>query len=88
MCQSQLWKDVRITRTARKHRIGVAHIRYVMEQCEPWEDGDALVYVGVDDRGVLLEIVAVPDDHKEHGLAVIHAMPARYRGGADEQANR
>ena len=53
-----------------------------MERCEPIEEGDALIYVGHDDRGVELEIVAVPDDHREHGIAVIHAMPTHYRGGA------
>jgi hypothetical protein len=41
--------------------------------------GDQLHYVGVDGRGVELEIVAVPDDRKPGGLAVIHAMPTGFR---------
>lgn len=70
---------VRVTRSARKHRIGNAHILAAMiDAGEPVVDGDSLVYVGVDDRGVELEIVAVPND-KGDGLAVIHAMPTEYR---------
>lgn len=72
---------VRITRSARKHRVGNARILEAMVDAgEPVEDGDALVYVGRDSRGVELEIVAVPDDREPGGLAVIHAMPTSYRG--------
>lgn len=46
---------------------------------DPEEDGDALVYVGVDDRGVELEVIAVPDDKNPTGITVIHAMPTSYR---------
>ncbi len=42
-------------------------------------DDDKLLYVGVDSRCVELEIVAVPDDKRPGGLAVIHAMPTHYR---------
>lgn len=35
---------------------------------------------GPDSRGVEIELVAVPDDRKPGGLAVIHAMPASFRG--------
>ncbi|MEP6813993.1 MAG: hypothetical protein ABI873_00415 [Marmoricola sp.] len=73
-------RDVRITRSARKHRIGNRHILDAMADAgTPIVDGDALVYVGTDRRGVELEIVAVPDDRREGGLAVIHAMPTRWR---------
>ena len=41
-------------------------------------EGDALIYLGTDDRGVELEIIAVPNDRGD-GLAVIHAMPAQWR---------
>ena len=40
--------------------------------------GDALHYIGRDDDGLELHIVAVPDDRGE-GLAVIHAMPNEWR---------
>ena len=45
---------------------------------EPTVVGDALQYVGRDESGLELEIVAVPDDRGD-GLAVIHAMPAEWR---------
>ncbi|MDF9716051.1 hypothetical protein [Nocardioides sp. ChNu-99] len=72
--------QVRITRSARKHRIGNAHIIEAMTDAgEPTTDGDALVYVGTDSRGVEIEVVAVPDDRRPGGLAIIHAMPTQYR---------
>lgn len=73
-------RSVRITRPARKHRIGNAHILAAMiDAGEPViaEDG-ALHYTGVDDRGIELEIVAVADDRRE-GIAVIHVMPTEFR---------
>lgn len=42
------------------------------------EDGK-LLYVGIDSRGIELEVVAIPDDKHPGGLAVIHAMPTHYR---------
>lgn len=72
--------SVRITRPARKHRIGAAHILAAMENASHVARvGDSTVFVGTDDRGVELEIVAVPDDRRPGGLAVIHAMPTQYR---------
>ncbi len=69
---------VRITRSARKHRIGNARIITAMINAgEPTREADALVYIGADDRGVELRIIAVPDDRKD-GIAVIHAMPTQY----------
>ena len=67
---------MRITRSARKHRIGNAHILAAMINAgEPTTEGDALIYVGEDDRGIELLIIAVPDDRNPGGLAVIHASP-------------
>jgi hypothetical protein len=54
-------------------------IEAMIDVGEPEIDGDALVYVGTDSRGVELEIVTVPDDKQEGRLAVIHAMPTAYR---------
>ncbi|GAA5143291.1 hypothetical protein GCM10023340_08370 [Nocardioides marinquilinus] len=72
--------QVRVTRSARKHRVGNAHIVEAMVAAgEPTVEGDALTYIGTDSRGVELEIVAVPDNKREGGLAVIHAMPTSYR---------
>lgn len=75
-------RDVRFTQSARKHRIGRAHVFYVMDTYEPTDavsrHGEpALRWEGADDRGVMLEVVAVvTPDH----LLVIHVMP-QYRGG-------
>jgi len=42
------------------------------------EDGSQLHFLGLDDRGVELHVIAVPDNRREGGLAVIHAMPTSY----------
>lgn len=41
--------------------------------------GDQLLYVGPDDRGIELEVIAVPDDSGRAELTVIHAMPTHLR---------
>ena len=46
--------------------------------------GDALWYVGIDDRGLQLEIIAVPDDTGLTDLAIIHVMPTSFRRGDDQ----
>ena len=72
---------VRITRSARKHKIGNAYILAAMADAgipEPLEGGK-LLYVGTDNRGIELEIIAVADDKYPGGLAVVHAMPTHYR---------
>lgn len=74
--------DTRFTRSARKHRIGKAHALHVINtttpEVIPADDtyDERRVYLGPDDRGVELEIVAVvqPDY-----LLVIHVMPTHYR---------
>ncbi len=42
------------------------------------EEGPQLHFVGVDDRGVELHVIAVADNRREGGLAVVHAMPTSY----------
>lgn len=75
---------VRFTQAARKHRIGKAHALAAMESAgeplvvpatDPGTD-DRLLFVGDDDRGVELEVIAVqmPDY-----LLVLHVMPTHYR---------
>jgi hypothetical protein len=69
-----------VARSGRKHRIGPAHILPAMQAAgTPEVDGDRLLYTGRDDRGVELEIIAVPDDRDRADLTVIHAMPTTYR---------
>lgn len=41
--------------------------------------GDQLLDVGHDASGLLLEVIAVPDNKNPGGLAVIHAMPVEWR---------
>jgi transcriptional/translational regulatory protein YebC/TACO1 len=72
---------IRVTRTARKHKIGNAHILAAMRAAgQPIgvPGTDQLVYVGADDRGVELVVIAVPDNRDPAGLAVIHAMPTAF----------
>lgn len=73
---------VRFARSARKHRVGKAHAMHVINNNTPRDvpaadDFDARkVWLGPDDRGVDLEIVAVvlPDE-----LLIIHVMPSALR---------
>jgi len=69
-----------VARSGRKHKVGNAHILAAMVNAgEPLLVGDQLLYLGPDDRGVELEIVAVPDDTGRADLTVVHAMPTALR---------
>ncbi|MEO6702543.1 MAG: hypothetical protein ABI140_19960 [Jatrophihabitantaceae bacterium] len=72
---------IRVVRSGRRHKIGVAHIVAVTNAVDPIPVGDQLLFVGVDDRGIELEIIAVPDNRNPETLAVIHAMPTEFRKG-------
>lgn len=73
-------REVRWYRSARRHPIGQAHAMHVITTVEPQQvaassAADArLVWIGVDDRGVELEIVALD---LEDAVVVIHVMPTR-----------
>lgn len=76
-------RRVKLTRSARKRRIGTAHVIAAMNNAgEPERfpaEGDLderLLWIGEDDRGVMLEIIGVelPDY-----LLIIHVMPYSYR---------
>lgn len=70
----------RMTRSARKHKVTKKHaLAAILNAGEPEECGDAWVYVGIDDRGIELEIVVVPDDRDTDGYAIRHAMPTSFR---------
>ncbi|MFC7620946.1 hypothetical protein [Microlunatus sp. GCM10028923] len=76
---------VRITASARKHRISQSRIIAALAEAElVTVDGDAEYYVGFDDRGVELELIVVPDDRHEGRYACIHAMPTHYRKRQEE----
>ena len=75
-------ETVRFARSARKHRVGRAHVVQVIDTTVP-KDVPAVgefdprkVWVGVEDRGLELEIVAVvlPGE-----LLIIHVMPTALR---------
>ena len=69
---------VRWYRSARRHRVGKAHAMHVIttttpEQVPATDVADArLVWIGSDDRGIELEIVALD---LEDAVVVIHVIP-------------
>jgi hypothetical protein len=73
---------VRFTRSSRKHKVGRAHALHVINSVAPsdvaaTDQFDARkVWLGLDDRGVELEIVAVVLPTQ---LLVIHVMPIALR---------
>lgn len=79
---------VKLTQSARKHRVGVARILAVVNGNEPTlapadqdDLDDRLVWIGVDDRGVELEVIGIDQGER---LLVIHAMPTHYRSEPKE----
>ena len=73
---------VRFTRSSRRHKIGRAHALHVIDTVAPTDvaatvEFDARkLWLGPDDRGVELEIVAVV---LQTELLVIHVMPTALR---------
>jgi excisionase family DNA binding protein len=79
--------EIRFTHSARKHRIGRTSARHVMDSTEPTpvtttNGADAWLYVGPDERGRELEIIAVESQPANAApyLLVIHVMPTQFRG--------
>ena len=75
--------EIQWTKAARKHHVKPKHATHVITTVEPFREPapvgaaftqDRLVYVGPDQRGVMLEVMAV---EIQNGLLVIHAMKAR-----------
>ena len=76
-------RRVKFTQSARKRRIGKAHVLVAMNDAgEPTvvagDEGedDRLLWIGVDDRGIELEIIGV--DLPDY-LLIMHVMPYAYR---------
>jgi hypothetical protein len=75
-------KLVRFAKSARKHHIGKAHVLFVLERFEPLaelpSDGDdqKLLWIGLDYRGLELEVIAVK---LSDCILVIHVMPVSLR---------
>lgn len=90
--------NLRWARAATKHRISRERSRYVIEHCrlrfeqEPPADAPEkaslrLVFLGDDEEGVALEVMAV--ELEDDALLVIHAMPLRDRYRKQyEEANK
>jgi hypothetical protein len=80
--------EIRFTQSARRHRIGRASARHVLATTDPtWvttsSGANAWLYVGPDERGRELEIIALevrPADAAQPYLLVIHVMPTQLRG--------
>ena len=74
--------EIRYTQSARKHRIGKARANFVMKNFPftliTGEEGESAqrVWIGNDNRGLELEIVAVV---LEDYLLVTHVMPTSLR---------
>ena len=74
--------QVRFTQSARKHRIGRARALYVLEHYLPMvvidgkKSDQSFRWIGKDDRGIELEVIAVATPQY---LLVIHVMPYQYR---------
>ena len=74
--------EIRFAQSARKHRIGKGRALYVLENYQPLEvndpktGGQNLRWIGFDDKGLELEIIAVVTAEY---LLVIHVMPYRFR---------
>lgn len=82
------FERLRWARSATKHRISKARIRYVLEHClaileedpppeRPTASDLRLVFLGEDSDGIPLEVMAVESDRER--LTVIHAMKLRSR---------
>jgi hypothetical protein len=75
-------KPLEFTRGSRKHRIGRASARYVIATAEPVESTDVATgtlrrtWVGTDERGRELEVVAI---ERPDCWLVIHVMPTYQR---------
>jgi hypothetical protein len=78
-------RDVRWFRSARRHRIGKVHAMHVISTTDPVQVpatpklDPRLVWIGVDDRGVELEIVALDLSDVIVVIHVIHVMPTDLR---------
>ena len=70
----------RFAQSARKHRIGKASARHVMDTYEPTRFSDEgtlkLLWVGKDERGRELEVIAID---QTVSILVIHVMPTDFK---------
>ena len=75
---------VRISRSARKHKLSAGRIRQALVNATlVREEADAAVYVGTDDEGLEIELVIVADDRSDDGFTSF--TRCRRPGGSNEQ---
>jgi hypothetical protein len=82
---------VRVSRSARKHRIGDACILKAMHSAgEPVPlEGNAWLYVGDDPKtNRPQKVIAVPDERGKSNLTVIHCSPLEWHGNGGEGTDR
>ena len=70
--------DIKFTKSARKHKIGIARALYVISNNYPLslDNLDEINWIGADQRGLVLEIHGFIE---EDVLYIIHVMPHRFR---------
>jgi hypothetical protein len=87
--------EIRWARSATRHRIARRRSRFVIEHAglrfrvppPAGQEDDRLLYLGDDEDGVVLEVMAV--ELQDGALSVIHAMPLRKKYEAEyEEAKR
>ena len=70
--------DIKFTKSARKHKIGISRALYVISNNHPLSLDDLVEirWIRVDQRGLVLEIHGFVEEDVLH---VIHVMPHRFR---------
>jgi len=75
--------ELRFTKAARKHKIGRAHVLYVIGSVEPTADKtergeSAIRWIGCDETGRELNVLAVEQPDRKTGepiILIIHVQP-------------
>jgi hypothetical protein len=86
MSEPREGKPYRFTRGSRRHRIGRASARHVIEHVEPVSSPSDLTnetvytWIGRDERGRELEIVGI---ERPDCVLIVHVMPSHYREGVE-----
>ena len=77
---------VRVTRDARKHKLTRTRILFALNNDAEYtgSEGDREFYTGIDNYGVELEMILVPDDRDPSRMACIQAMPSHYRNDEED----
>lgn len=80
--------EIEFSQSARKHRIGRKRALFVISTSDPVElvsdeaRPDRLLWQGVDDRGLELEVIGVRTDI---GILIIHVMSRSFRRRKENQ---